>query len=310
MTTVPVEAVVERPTTTRLMVCYAAIASALPYLVLKILWVSGSTVGITDPEFAEDGSLLALNLLTLLMDAVAILLVLAFTYRWGLRLPAWLVLLPIFVGSGLLGPIAVGAPVALVATAVSGGEPDSVTDLPLEGWVIPLVYGGFVVLGVLLLTAFLLYARARWFEVFSDRTPGLPMADRVLAAGGTLLALVAAALLVADAFEPGEVVSSAVSLSAVKALLALAAAAGVWALHPTGRRRFLLPMLAAWVGSAALLAWGGWSLLNTLGGTALVTAEVGPRAIVGGLAQFLGGVLLAVVLVQAQRRVTGAAAPW
>lgn len=69
-----------RPSRLRLLVGWAAIASALPYLTLKLLWLGGATVGITDAAFAGDPKMFGLNLFTLVMDVVAIGLALAFTY--------------------------------------------------------------------------------------------------------------------------------------------------------------------------------------------------------------------------------------
>lgn len=298
-----------RPTRLRLAVGWAAILSTLPYLGLKLLWLSGSTIGITDPTFANDRSIYALNLFTAFMDLVAIGLALAFTYSWGQRIPAWLLLFPIWVGTGFLTPIVIAAPVGGIASALSGETPGTETGPPVAGWVEPLVYGSFILLGVLLLTAFVLYARVRWFEAFTDRTPGLSTRDRAIGAAGTLLALCAATVQVSWALGSSPIVPSAIVLWSVHALFALAAAAGIWAMHPWGSRRFLLPMLLAWAGSGGMFAWGFWSLLNTLGHTALVVRDVQPVAIVGASAQLAGGVLLAVVLIFAMRRVTGVAAP-
>lgn len=305
MITKPATAEVQRPSLGRRVICYAAIVSALPYLVLKTLWVAGVPVGITDPELADDPSLLALNTLTLAMDAVAIVLAVVFTYPFGQRLPAWLVLLPIFVGCGLLGPIVVGVPVAVVATVVvRAPSPQDEIAVPVAEWVVPLVYTGFVVLGVLLTAAFVLYARQRWPEVFEQRTPRLTAADRGFAVAGTVLALTAAVLLLIDVFQPSEVAPAAAAMAILRTLLALAAVAGVWSFSPPGGRKFAAPMLAAWFGSSALLAWGGWTVVNLVGDTALVAEDSGWWELPGGLAQLLGGGLLAVVLVRALRTVT------
>src|SRR5437899_1965486 len=51
-----------------------AVSATLPYLTLKLLWLSGSTVGITDPAQADDPILWTLNLVTFGMDAAALLL--------------------------------------------------------------------------------------------------------------------------------------------------------------------------------------------------------------------------------------------
>lgn len=56
-------------------------------------------------------SLRAINATTALAALVGILLGLAFSRPWGERLPAWLVVLPVWVGTGLLVPMVLLAPV-------------------------------------------------------------------------------------------------------------------------------------------------------------------------------------------------------
>src|ERR1041384_23101 len=100
----------------RMLAGAAVIVGTLPYLTLKLLWLTGSTVGLTDPAFADDTSLHYLNLATAGMDLVAVLVALALTQNWGLRLPAWLVLLPIWIGTGFLAPILLAAPLIVGET--------------------------------------------------------------------------------------------------------------------------------------------------------------------------------------------------
>jgi hypothetical protein len=74
----------------RLAVGYAAVAATLPYLTLKALWVSGGTIGMADPAFFADPAYLAGNLVTMGMDAVVVLLALAFTLAGGSACrPGW-----------------------------------------------------------------------------------------------------------------------------------------------------------------------------------------------------------------------------
>ncbi|WP_152546887.1 hypothetical protein [Amycolatopsis orientalis] len=76
----------------RLIVCYAAILGTLPYLTLKASWVTGGSLGLRDPSFVDSDLMLFANLLTGGMDVVAVVLALAFTYSWGRRIAAPLVL--------------------------------------------------------------------------------------------------------------------------------------------------------------------------------------------------------------------------
>nr|BFE87459.1 hypothetical protein GCM10020093_100600 [Planobispora longispora] len=54
-----------------------------PYLALKLIWLAGGTLGIQDPSVLEDAGFFGLNLLTFGMDAVALVIVLAFVRPWG-----------------------------------------------------------------------------------------------------------------------------------------------------------------------------------------------------------------------------------
>ncbi|WP_445269870.1 hypothetical protein [Streptomyces sp. DSM 41634] len=63
-----------------------------------------------DRELAEGSTLFVANLATMAMDGVAVFIALAFTHRWGQRLPAWLVLFPMWIATGYLAPIVTIAP--------------------------------------------------------------------------------------------------------------------------------------------------------------------------------------------------------
>jgi hypothetical protein len=149
---------------TRLIVGYAAIAFMLPYLALKIAWISGAPVGMHNKSLVAEPSMLALNILTFCMDAAAILLALTFTHNWGLRAPAWPTLFPMWVGTGFLAPIAIAWPIIILARTLEPGSDHRPSSAPamLEPWVTKVVYTSFACQGVALITAFILYARARW----------------------------------------------------------------------------------------------------------------------------------------------------
>jgi hypothetical protein len=168
--------------TARQLAGFAVVVGTLPYLTLKALWLTGNTVGLTDPAFADDESLRLLNLATAGMDVIAIVLALALTQNWGQRLPSWLVLVPIWIGTGFLAPIVLTVPLIV-------GEH---TTLPLEAWVQPVVYGGFAWQGVALLVAFVLYVRVRWPRMAQARstTSTSPLLTRVGAVLGLFVAVV------------------------------------------------------------------------------------------------------------------------
>ncbi|WP_431925747.1 hypothetical protein [Amycolatopsis tucumanensis] len=163
------------PGPVRLGICCATIAACVPYLALKVMWLSGSSAGAATAAGAAellDARHLVGDVITGLMELAAIALVLALTFPWGRRLPRVLALGPIWAATGLLAPIALGLPVGLVAQVVLGGSP-APADNGLQGWVYAVVYGGFVAQAVGLLAAFVGYARDRWPVVFRIRVPDL-----------------------------------------------------------------------------------------------------------------------------------------
>lgn len=308
-----------RPRLARLIVGYAAILGTLPYLTLKIAWLSGSRIGVVDREMFTDSSMFVLNAATAGMDLVAIVVALAFTYQWGQRVPAWLVLVPIWIGTGLLAPITIALPVTGIGSLLSSDN--NATSNFLEPWVQPLVYTGFAWQGVMLIIAFVLYARTRWPEVFTSRNADVPRGATfpvqvVLAGGAAALTVAVAALHLVHAF--GGTVGlnddaiaarnlSSYLVDGVSGLLALLAAGGILTLvHRIGDRiPFWLPLSITWVAAGAVFAWGLWNLVNVLGSTALVQgAEAMPLAHLHDLAKVLAGLVigLTALMLLAERR--------
>lgn len=270
---------------------WAAAAATLPYLTLKVLWLAGNPVGTTDPAFLTDPAITVLNAVTLVMDLVVVAVALGLTHRWGERAPAWLVLLPVWAGTGFLVPMALAAlPATLLGiTAGGGSDPGG----PLEPWVQPLVYGGFAAQGVLLVAAFVGYARRRWSAtvmVPAAASRSLAPLLRVVAGGGVVMTALSAALHAVAAGTADDVTASGVQT--VSALLAVAGAAGVVALvrGRTAHRR--LAVTAAWTGSGAMFSWGLWAAVTTMSAGPLANGD----ALVGmaRLTGLLGGFALAV----------------
>ncbi|MER6576788.1 hypothetical protein [Nonomuraea sp. NPDC001023] len=272
----------------RLTAAIVAVAATLPYLTIKTLWLTGDPVGVSDPALMDSGQMLGMNALTFAMEAAGLLLALAFTMRWGMRLPAWLVLLPLWVGTGLLSVLAATTPLIVLIGGLaifSGG--------PIQTWVYLVVYGGFITLGVALMAAFALYARDRWPAVFTTpvRLP-FPSATRsfqeVVAWGALVVAAAVAVLRVVMAFD-GTV--QAVQ-NGLKALLAVGGAAALVALvRRRGNGPFWRPLALAWLGSGSLFAWGLFSMI--------VRSTGGPLAYGGtGVADFaeLFGMLTGLVM--------------
>lgn len=282
-----------RPSAARLALGWLAIAGTLPYLTLKIVWLSGGTLGLADPALLADPSIIVLNAVTLGLDLAAVALALALTYPWGRRLPGWAVLLPLWIGTGFLVPIALAIlPATLLSRAAAPAADGS--GLGLEPWVQPVVYGGFTWQAVFLLAAFVLYARDRWSTAVTtahEAAPGVRPLLRVLTVGGVALAGLSAALQLAAGAGAADAAPFAVA--AVYAALAVAGAIGVLALTRARTAHRWAATVAAWVGTAAMFSWGLYTAALVLGDTAL--GSVGSPA--GGLAQLcglLGGFALAV----------------
>ncbi len=150
----------------RVVVGYLVVAAMLPYLLLKAAWITGSTIGFATESWVDSRVLLGGNIATAGMELVAIVVVLAFTHDWGMRLPAWSVLLPAWVGTGLLAPFVVTGPLVVVSVVT---EASPVGDGSFEPWVGPVVYSSFAEQAVGLTLTFALYTRARWPHVLRSR---------------------------------------------------------------------------------------------------------------------------------------------
>lgn len=255
------------PSRARLAVCLAAVVACLPYALLKIAWIAGADIGIADAEAAElmhESTTVIANLLTLGLELGAVAIVVALTF--ARRIPPLLLIGPIWVGTGLLTPVAIGLPVGLAAQAVAGGAP-APDDGGLHGWVFALVYGGFIAQAPLLLGAFVLRVVNQWPWVFRlrarDMTAGSTydlqlLMTRTALVVTTMLAVVNVLWAVdAEAFAgPSgfETVAQRTFLL-TGGMLPLMGAIGAHAL--VGRRRgdsMLVPLAATWIGSAVAFA--------------------------------------------------------
>jgi hypothetical protein len=263
-----------------------AVLGCLPYLGLKLVWIAGGDLGIPAHSVLLDhhGVAVAVNALTAAMDAAVVVLALLLTRPWGLRVRAWLLVLPVWAATGLLAPIMIGFPAQLLVHAFggsvigSGGESEAF----LDPWVFDVVYGGFIVQGLALGVLFTAYARYRWGGSWRGRVQDLPARPvpgpaRQAAVIGALVALLPAAL------HTGWACGSTVGLTAERvasrtddfrvlegmhALFAVAVAAGLLmlAFRRGGPLPLRVPLALAWVGSGALACWGGWLTLARVTG--------------------------------------------
>ncbi|GAA2081601.1 hypothetical protein GCM10009801_40690 [Streptomyces albiaxialis] len=297
--------------------------ACLPYLLLKVSWLCGGTAGIPEGSTLRDGggTLWALNLLTVAMDATVILLAVALARPWGQRLPAPLMAVPLWGASGLLGPILVAFPVQTVHGWLTGGTESSGggsnggsdgkgADALLDDWVWATVYTGFSVQGIVLGTLFVLYVRERWGTLRRARVRTLPGPTRPSARTRTALsAAVLGALplavmyamraagsttgLAPEQVEQRDASTHIVELTYLFFIL-LAVAGTAWLVLGRGNPRLWKPLAAAWAGSGVMACWGGWLLMGVLSGGGRV---LGDSATV--LAQCAYGLQMAVGLLLA-----------
>ncbi|MFB6726315.1 hypothetical protein ACFCV3_39465 [Kribbella sp. NPDC056345] len=293
-----------RLTAWRLVVGYLAMVATVPYLALKISWVSGGTIGMNDPAYFDTTTYQIGNLVTIGMDAVAVAVAAALTFRWGQRIPAWLVLFPIWVATGFLAPIAV---LTLLPSASSSATTQAVE--PLANWVFTVVYAGFAIQGVLLMTAFVLAAVTRWPSVFSQRLAGAPRSTAqtlllLITAAAVLLATVVAGFQWAWAFgvrtglpdqllKDGDV-TARLSYFGGYGVFTLTSIVGVTllAVRKPERTRLWIPLAATWLGSSAMFAWGSWQLATMTAQAEITT----PGYQLLTFLQVLAGVLMAIVV--------------
>ncbi|MET7294781.1 hypothetical protein ABZS79_22080 [Streptomyces griseoloalbus] len=268
-----------------------------PYLLIKIVWTFGFFIP-TEEMGGADWR--AINAATAFLAAVGIVLAMAFSRPWGERLPAWLVALPVWVGTGLLVPMLLLAPVlgpAAMTRDQDAGSPDF--------WIYEqiLVMISLVGVGVGLPLALAGYAKARWPEalggplaydepVGGTRELQVTLA-RLVAAGCALLACAKIFWAAGGTLglDPDELDRRDLwwhMLSLSTAVWALAGAWGILVLTARrGTRGFLPPMVAAWVSSGMLFSYSVYNLL-TLTDMQQPSPEL---PIVGALARDVSAVL-------------------
>ncbi|MFF3599133.1 hypothetical protein [Kitasatospora indigofera] len=304
-----------RVATARKALCGIAVAACLPYLVLKLAWLSGSTFGIDNPGSSEAAGMRALNAVTIVMEAVAVAAALALTRLWGKRLPAWLPTRPMWIATGLLGTVLAAVPISLL-TAGSGDHtsdgPASRTS-PAAAFVGIAVNGGLTVQGLTLIPLFALYVRERWGHLLRGRiadladSPTRPVQQLAAVAAALLSALpLTMHLLWATGSDLGRSkaltedpnsIASALEVAHTGMTLAAATAGLLIAFRLPRERPLILPLALGWTGAGSMTAWGGWLLIASLIPTG--TPSAGPRfppsAELTYAVQLLAGVLVLMV---------------
>jgi hypothetical protein len=253
---------------------------AVPYLVLKLLWTFDVPLGIADRSVLDSGDWVAANALMAMVELVGLLLVLCLTRPWARRVPTWLLLFPVWVGTGLLFQVVLGAALAGASAASSSGSVDTGE---IQPWVYLVVYPSFAVQGAALAIAFSSHVRARWGGMLTERS-GAVISRRTVRARSwaqrhlTQLAEAAAGMAVAMArvcgywaaggsLGPSRMLSdvpwemhASRAFGAVIAAVGLLGLAGGWG----QRTSFWVPTALTWVGSGAVAAFDGLALFASV----------------------------------------------
>lgn len=254
---------------------FGLIALAIvPYVVLKVLWLTGSTIGLRGAAAAEEmhsGRMMVGNNITIVLELLAVLLALALTRPWGRRIPAPVVLVLGAGATGLLAPVVLGVPLgSLWQLAVSGSVRTGGMS-QMSPWAFAVVYGGFGLLGVALAILGWRYVRSRWGDILRHHPPR-PQ-HWALAAGAIGLLPFGFAMLWWGVFGPGGTGPQGMDALAQRLPLAVAGALALLSLLSP-----LLPSLARRPHLAWLLVWTGCTTAALQGPTVLLLANNGQIA--------------------------------
>ncbi len=293
----------------RLIAGYGAIVFMLPYLALKIAWLGGNPIGFNDESLVGKPGMIAANAISFGMDFIAVGLALTFTHRCGLRVPAWLVLFPMWVATGFLAPAVLIAPLALI-TQLSTSNPPPSTNAMLQPWVGHVVGASFGGQGAALIVAFGLYVRTRWGDLLHSTTGAAVMGPThpvqvVLANVAALMAVAAGGLHLVWAFGgtvglgPGAPAQLHV-LNGIWGSMSIIGAAGILMMvHQSSRVPLKLLLAFTWIGAGSLFAWGLWTLILVLAGITFGQRAAGGMALNNCLSfvKFTAGLLMGLVTV-------------
>lgn len=291
---------------------WVSAVSCLPYLTLKLAWTLDIPLGVSRAQLHSSGWV-AGNAVMAVVQLAAVILVLALVRPWGERLPRWLLLLPVWVGTGLLFQVIVGS--ALTAVSATASRDSGIETGGIEPWVYVLVYSSFAVQGAGLAIAFACHVRARWGRLLDEcsavalrpaTTPSGHRAEALRLVAWPAIAIAVICLYWAFGGSlglPDTREDDLFGMQAARAAGALVAAAGLLGLAGTwgSRARFWWPVALTWLGSGAMVAFDGLVLVVnrvfTMTGSA-VPEEWAPidtvlvvKVVVGLAAAVLGAVV-------------------
>jgi hypothetical protein len=251
----------------------------VPYVVLKISWLVGGSVGLRDPALMQTTTYVVANSITLVLDLVVVAL------AWVLALAPPRRLL------GVLAPLVWGAtglmvtPVLSAAVIAVAGDPSTerLAGDALYAWVYAVVYVGFAIQGVGIVTLFGVQVVRAWPWLFARRSARI---SPILVGGASAGALAGLGfLLLASGVERvwfGPAVSADAERRSwvVTGLLCLAGALGSVA---AVRRFSPFAIACAWLGTGAMVCWSGFNLLVAAVDAAVAESTPLPLTVLTGL---------------------------
>jgi len=285
---------------------YCAAIAVTPYFLIKVAW----TLGLFMPtEQMGDVDWRTANAVTMVLAAAGILLALAFSRPWGERLPSWLVGLPVWVGTGLLVPMLLLAPVLGPAAVARDQEAGTA-----EIWVYEQLFVMVSLVGVAIFLPLALagYAMARWPEALGGpldykELPGhtrqLQRSLAGIAAGGCILLGVIKLYWAAGGtlgIDPVMLNERDLWWQLLSFSTAAWAFAGAWGLTVLtarrGSRRFLPPMAAAWISSGMLFSYDLFNRLSAARSGARPAPEYPLAQVLTSEAGTVLGVMMGIVI--------------
>ena len=248
----------------------AAVLATVPYLVLKAMWMAGSTVGMTGHgEKVEMTStrFVAGNVATVAMMLVAVAFMVLLTRAWAYRLPSWVVFALGAGATGLLAPILLGLPLGVGIQLAVRGEMKPAGDTGLAPWVFGVVYSGFGVLAVAMAVLVLTYVADRWGHLLVE--PPRPPARPAVLVGALGLLPFGAAMVWWGVLGPGDTGPQGMDQPAQRTVLVVT---GVLALLS-----FAVPFLQRttrhWPRFAWLVTWTGCCVTALQGPAQILLAQ-------------------------------------
>lgn len=268
-----------------------AVAAVTPYIALKVLWLGGSTVGLkTDASVGEMHSarMVSGNVVTIGLELLAIGLIVALTRGWGSRGSAGVFLCLAAGATGLLAPILLGLPIGSLLQFVAHGDVHTSGMDELAGWVFAVVYGGFVLLAVVIGALGWHAARVRWADLLS-RHPGRPASWAVVAGAVGMLPFAVGMLWwsVCGPGNDGPQQMEEIAQRVVLGMTGLLVVAGFVAplLRAAPERRQPLAWIALWCGCTTAALQGPTQVLLASDGRASVALiALGVAAVTGAAA--------------------------